>query len=437
MFCLRFFDEKFMAHYEVFPDFREGGEHGGVVPKWGGLTGSIRLFQGRAGLAELAKTWEMITDAMPGKECFHEFAWYRCYLDALLEDPGQALFFVVYQDGNAAAIFPFVKLTQRNALICNRILGLPTHPHLPFGDFVIAPDADPCTCLGILLDALGHQKDFAWDSISLPRVFESNLAAAVKGSLLGERMILMAHPSEPCDYVPVKPYDELFKGLSSGARSNLRRARKRAAELEGLQYSCITTSPDLEAAFEVFLDLESAGWKGENGSRTAIKLDRRLVKFYRSLLDSFSSHGGCVIHLLVDGERPICAAFGLVVNGTYYGIKIGYDEEFKQLSPGVLLHEFILKEYAESGQVECLNLVSHTAWQRCWRPIQSQSSDIWLFRRTMRGRVLSTIQRLRNAIRALKLKCRKKWFVNGRRKSNRRRTASTVTRNWGMAKSSR
>jgi Acetyltransferase (GNAT) domain len=377
---------------------------------------SIQTFHGISGLNEIADDWNTITDSMQEKECFQLIDWYRCYLDSLANEPGNAIFFIVYKNEKPLAIFPFVRFTQNFGFIKNHILGLPKHHHVPFGDFVIAEDADLPSCIAILLDELRQQPDLKWDTIFLPRVIEHSSTARIWNSTAPSEMKMISHPSEPCDYLPLKPYDELFQELSSKMRSNLRRARKRAQELENFQYHNVTTFPDLEKAFDEFLDLEASGWKGEQERGTAIKLDQQLVSFYRLLLERFSPHGRCAIHILRDGDRPICASFGLITNETFYGLKMAYDEEFKGMSPGSLLQEQIIKKYTEEGTVKSLNLISHVSWQRPWQPLQYKTFELTFFKRTIRGKILFVLHKMRNCLRILKIKWRKKFFVNERGK---------------------
>lgn len=374
-------------------------------------TDTLRVFQGIAGLDQIAADWQTITASSPHQEFFHSIDWCRCHLESLAKNSENAVFFLISEKGKPLAIFPFFRSTQNFGIMRNRVLGLPDHPHVPFGDFVIAPEADISRCLAMLFDELCQQAKPEWDCIFLPRVFELFSTAATRNADGSPGVILISHPAEPCDYLPVKPYGALFEELSAGARSNLRRSRKRAQQLENLEYSSISTFPGLEKAFDELLYLEGSGWKGEQGSGTAIRLDPQLVSFYRSLLERFAPRGECVIHRLRDGDRPICAALGLVSNATYYGLKMGYDEEFKMLGPGNLLQEYILQHCAESGTVGCLNLVSHTSWQRSWKPLQHETFALALFNRTLRGRVLSILHRLRNRSRVLKHQCRERFFV--------------------------
>jgi CelD/BcsL family acetyltransferase involved in cellulose biosynthesis len=132
--------------------------------------------------------------------------------------------------------------------------------------------------------------------------------------------------------------------------------------------------------------------------------------------------------MLRDGDRPICAAFGLIVNKTFYGLKMGYDQEFRDLSPGHLLQEYLIKTYQASATVDCLNFVASAGWQRMWKPQQYETFELTVFRKTIRGRILCISQKSHNALRSLRRILTEKCLVRERGRY-RLRAGSKFTKN--------
>jgi CelD/BcsL family acetyltransferase involved in cellulose biosynthesis len=95
------------------------------------------------------------------------------------------------------------------------------------------------------------------------------------------------------------------------------------------------------AAFERFLALEAAGWKGRGG--TAVLSSPADAAFMRGAVASLSRRGGAEVFELTAGDE--LAAAGLVLRsgrGAWFH-KIAYDESLERAGPGaVLAHELTL-----------------------------------------------------------------------------------------------
>jgi CelD/BcsL family acetyltransferase involved in cellulose biosynthesis len=91
----------------------------------------------------------------------------------------------------------------------------------------------------------------------------------------------------------------------------------------------------VRAAFEVFLSMEAAGWKGTAG--TALLSDPADAHFTRRMVARYADQGAaCVALLTVDG-KAIAAQVVLRAGTHAYTWKIAYDEAFQKYSPGALL----------------------------------------------------------------------------------------------------
>jgi CelD/BcsL family acetyltransferase involved in cellulose biosynthesis len=75
--------------------------------------------------------------------------------------------------------------------------------------------------------------------------------------------------------------------------------------------------------------LESAGWKGTEGS--AIVSESQTRRFYDEIAKTAESFGFlCLYTLDLDGEL-LAAHFGLSYKGRYFSPKVAYNESLKQL----------------------------------------------------------------------------------------------------------
>src|SRR5690606_3546190 len=109
------------------------------------------------------------------------------------------------------------------------------------------------------------------------------------------------------------------------------------AELGGAEVRVARAGAELERAFAAFLDIEASGWKGGEGTGTAIRLVPEALAFYGGLVATPPAGGALEVSLLVAGERALAGQLCLRVDGTVYLLKIGYDEAARDLVPGSVL----------------------------------------------------------------------------------------------------
>ena len=91
----------------------------------------------------------------------------------------------------------------------------------------------------------------------------------------------------------------------------------------------------VQEAFEAFLAMEAASWKGERG--TALLCRSADAAFARRLVASLSADGKASVALLRLDGRPIAAQVLLYCGTTAYTWKIAFDASYRKCSPGALL----------------------------------------------------------------------------------------------------
>ncbi|AXS42297.1 GNAT family N-acetyltransferase [Breoghania sp. L-A4] len=124
------------------------------------------------------------------------------------------------------------------------------------------------------------------------------------------------------------------KNLSGNRRQKLRRSRRTLAREGAFESRWCTRETDVEAAFEAFLTLEAAGWKGEGGS--AIALNEARDRFAREAVLALSKHGKVGVLVLSLDDRPVAANVILLDGPHGIAWKTAYDESLSRHSPGVM-----------------------------------------------------------------------------------------------------
>lgn len=129
--------------------------------------------------------------------------------------------------------------------------------------------------------------------------------------------------------------DTLRDALGTKKLKELRRQRNRLAEHGVVSFDVARTPAEVAASLDTFLMLEASGWKGKRG--TALGQDEGDATFVRRATAALAATGQCEIVTLRTGETPVAAAIVLRHQDRAFYFKLGVDERFAKLSPGVQL----------------------------------------------------------------------------------------------------
>lgn len=134
---------------------------------------------------------------------------------------------------------------------------------------------------------------------------------------------------------------------TGATRKKLRQDFNRLAAEGAVEVANSRALDDVHAAFEIFLNLEAAGWKGSRG--TALLSHAKDAAFARRLIGDLAARGCASVALLrVDG-KPIAAQVMLYCGTMAYTWKTGYDAAFARFSPGALLIDKVTELLLASG----------------------------------------------------------------------------------------
>jgi CelD/BcsL family acetyltransferase involved in cellulose biosynthesis len=175
-----------------------------------------------------------------------------------------------------------------------------------------------------------------------------------------------------------------FKSLRSRLKSKLRRLEhehgKASFEVDQGHYQNLRGE---------FLALESSGWKG--AKRSAIASHESTERFYSEVTDHLHHSRSLRFYALRVGAKPIAMQMGFVMNGVYYSPKVAYDETYAAFSPGQLLTQFVIADLARSGLHTFDFLGPRALWKCVWAPHVREHSNCYIFRPSIKGRLLHAI----------------------------------------------
>jgi hypothetical protein len=147
-------------------------------------------------------------------------------------------------------------------------------------------------------------------------------------------LVLQSHVRACLD--ATRDAEELLReALGPKKLKELRRQRNRLAEHGAVSFDVARTPHDVAPAVETFLQLEASGWKAKRG--TALMQDDGDAGFVRRATQALAERGQCEIVTLRAGDTPVAAAVVLRHQDRAFYFKLGVDEQFAKLSPGVQL----------------------------------------------------------------------------------------------------
>ncbi len=180
------------------------------------------------------------------------------------------------------------------------------------------------------------------------------------------RALVVVRPQASCPFVPLdESWLEPESHLSSGRRSDFRRAQRRAEKRGEVRSEIYAPQPDevdelLTTAFEI----EARSWKGAAG--TALASDALRGGHLRRFAHWASRAGTLRIALLTIGDQPAAMQIATEESGRLWLLKIGFDPAFGDCSPGILLLAETLR-YAAARKLRSYEFLgTDEAWIRVW-----------------------------------------------------------------------
>jgi CelD/BcsL family acetyltransferase involved in cellulose biosynthesis len=163
--------------------------------------------------------------------------------------------------------------------------------------------------------------------------------------------------------------DEMLRdALGTKKLKELRRQRRRLAEHGDVTFEVARTPDDVARALEVFLGLEASGWKAKRG--TALTQDDGDAAFIRRAAAGLAANNQCEIAVLRAGPSPVAAAIVLRHQDRAFYFKLGVDERFAKLSPGVQLTLDVTRHLCADpaiAMVDSMAAAGHPMINPIWR----------------------------------------------------------------------
>ena len=155
------------------------------------------------------------------------------------------------------------------------------------------------------------------------------------------------------------------KKFSKRKQADLRRRRKKANARGAMDTEIITPrTNEVDALLDEAIRVEGSGWKGRSG--TALKSNKKQQAFFRTYARLASEAGIFRLAFLRIGGQTAAVRICVECDGKFWGFKTGYDETFKEFSPGMFLFIDIVRHAANAGLSTHEFLGNAAQWTREW-----------------------------------------------------------------------
>jgi len=154
--------------------------------------------------------------------------------------------------------------------------------------------------------------------------------------------------------IPIdRSFDEYWNARSKNLKRNIIKKKNRI-EKNGidLDFRELREPDQMYEGVEAYGNLESSGWKGDIG--TAVNIDNHRGSFYVEMLKRFASRGkACIYQLLLD-NKVVASALTIQGGGMIVILKIAYDEDMKEYSPGMIMYYELHKKLFITKEVKTI-----------------------------------------------------------------------------------
>lgn len=339
----------------------------------------VEVLQGRERFLSLKKTWNetLVSGPDPAPALEHDFL--RLWLENFAPGADVATHLVRLQ-GRLSAAIGMTTGTGTVDRVPVRITRSWTNSHSTRGGMLLGDEG--LEAIGPLVDRMAQAE---WDVLELrdlPRA--GGLVETFDKHL--RRGGFRTHMDRPMDspYIPLPfEWEELNGRLDSRFRQNLRRRRRRLEEQGPVSFETIRGLDGLDEALEDAFAIEASGWKGRGGS--AIRSQPETTGFYAAWARQLAHAGRLRLSFLKVGNKRIAFHFAHVTRGRYHLPKCGFNEGWRECSPGQLMMVDVLRQCIEE-HVETFEFLGHMmTWKRDWTPLVRPHATLWAFRRNVPG----------------------------------------------------
>ncbi len=343
-------------------------------------------------LERLEKEWNFLLEQCPERESFQTHEWVTTWWKYF--GKGNDLWILLLKEDNQLlGIAPLMRVSKRYNGISVRQLQFPNNGCSLRSNF-IAPGRSHEIFSAFAQYLKGHSRE--WDVLILDGISEKSQHYQHLCIALGESGLSRTRDDiiYEVSYIPWEgDWEGFLNTRSKKFRKNIRLTMNRLKALEGVEIVRMANPENIESAVNEVLKIELRSWKIRHGE--VVLHQPGYQDFFVEILKHYSGQGGSEAILLKYGDRTIGGLFGIIYKGTFYGLKMSYDEEFGSLSPGLLLFKHLL-DVASERNIRSIDLGKSTPFFAKWTDSSRRHYKIIVFNERIGSRLLKYGHQIRS-----------------------------------------
>ena len=193
-------------------------------------------------------------------------------------------------------------------------------------------------------------------------------------------------------------FPQYWEQRSKSVRKDIgRRIRSLEREDIAVEYRVIDGLSDADEGFSEYCRLESAGWKGKQG--TALTEANNQGQFYKEVISGFMKEGQAKFHQLLFDGVVVASLIAIENNEMIIAIKTAYDESMSKFSPGRLLDYYMLQNLlVEGNDKDIENYTNASEQDQKWFSRVRQMYTVTIYRYGWVMRLASLKQKLQRKL---------------------------------------
>ncbi|MEW6411015.1 MAG: GNAT family N-acetyltransferase [Candidatus Zixiibacteriota bacterium] len=290
----------------------------------------------------LKEQWNRLVEATDVDHAFMKHEWFECWIKNLMPE-GKLVVHTAWENDRLVAVAPLQIVWQSRKKIPLRILSFLRSSITPRSNFIIDNSIDSNAFFDSLF-AIG-----GWD-IAEFKAMEAGIPATAKFMDYVEKNLNFVTEDglqSPFE-VNETDWETYLKSKSKNYRKNYRNYLNRLQNEGEYKILKVENSSDFERWFESLVEVSGRSWKF--AEKTDLKSMPQVADFYRDFSILTAESGLFVAYLLVIKEKLAAFSYYLRHRNRLVGIRWEYDEEYAYFMPGIVLHNYCLKDSIDSGQ---------------------------------------------------------------------------------------
>ena len=352
---------------------------------------SLEIIRDFDSFLKLRQGWNSLLEKSGINNPFLRHEWLSSWWKGYGSD--KKLFVVCFKKGGEVIGFaPLMKYRTKLTGISTEAIGFIAN-HWVGLDFIFLRDKNRIDCLAKLQECLLKEKKIT----ILSYLKEDCKTLELLTNELKTRKAKFKITPKESSYINIKgTWGEYLRGKTYNFRKDDKKKRKMIEDRGRVEFVRLTSDFDIKTIIDELKEVSVNSWQGKNGK--AIISSEQGDIFYEDLFKEWRDYEIADISLLRLNGKAIAYIVGFNFNGCFYVFDTAYDERFKKMSPGMVIHNMLLEQLFSQGPKK-FDFGYMADYKKRWTDSVSVISDLIVFPKSISGMMLYFADELKDKMR--------------------------------------